>query len=72
MIYSRQFRKMRHPTRPDFRLARVFVHNVVEMDIQGFVVGFVHALEDVEDDAREARGVEVDFLIVGDLPYFAE
>lgn len=44
------------------------VHEVLEVVLQGFFVGgLVDVLEDVEDDARIAVGVEEDFLIVGDL-----
>jgi hypothetical protein len=37
------------------------------MVLQGFGVGFLDPLENFHDDGREAVGVEVDFLVVGDL-----
>ena len=37
------------------------------MVLQSFGVGFLDPLEDFHDDGREAVGVEVDFLVVGDL-----
>jgi hypothetical protein len=35
--------------------------------LDGFGVGLLDSLEDFHDDGREAVGVEVDFLVVGDL-----
>jgi hypothetical protein len=34
---------------------------------QSFRIGFLDSLQDFDDDGREAVGVEVDFLVVGDL-----
>ena len=68
---SRQFCPNSIPTPPNPRLLRgiVFVvgDEVFEMVFQGFGVGFLDSLEDFDDDGGEAVGVEVDFLVVGDL-----
>jgi len=37
------------------------------MVLQSFGVGFLDPLQNLDDDGREAVGVEVDFLVVGDL-----
>ena len=62
---------MRIPRHIHLRAIRSARHDVGEVVLQRlFVVlglRFIDALEDVEDDAREAIAVEVDFLVVGDL-----
>jgi hypothetical protein len=39
--------------------------------LQGFGVGFLDSFEDFDDDGGEAVGVEVDFLVIGDLAEIA-
>jgi hypothetical protein len=41
------------------------------MVLQSFGVGLLDSLEDFDDDGGEAVGVEVDFLVVGDLAEIA-
>jgi hypothetical protein len=42
------------------------------MILQGFVVaGLVDVFEDFDDDGRVAVGVEVDFLVIGNLANLA-
>jgi hypothetical protein len=73
----RQFPPNSIPTPPHPRLLRsgvvfVFVRDeVFEVVLQGFGVGFFDSLEDFDDDGGEAVGVEVDFLVVGDLAEIA-
>jgi hypothetical protein len=73
---SRQFPPNRTPTPPNFRFLRsiVFVvrDEVFEMVLQRLGIGLLHALQDLDDDGREAVGVEVDFLVVGDLAEVAK
>jgi hypothetical protein len=73
---SRQFPPNRTPTPPNFRCLRsiVFVvrDEVFEMVLQRLGIGLLHALQDLDDDGREAVGVEVDFLVVGDLAEVAK
>lgn len=63
---------MRSPARPDFGLVRVLVHDVLEMVVQGFIIWLVDSLEDVENDACKTLGVEIDFLVVGNLADLTE
>jgi hypothetical protein len=56
---------------PELCFAGVFIDDIVKMEFQGFDVGLVDPFKDVEDDARETIFVEIYFLIVGHLAYFA-
>jgi hypothetical protein len=72
----RQFPPNSIPTPPNPRLLGsgiVFVGSdeVFEVVLQGFGVGFLDSFEDFDDDGGEAVGVEVDFLVVGDLAEIA-
>jgi hypothetical protein len=67
----RQFRSNGVSTPPNPRVFRsiIFVvcDEVLEVVFQSFRIGFLDSLQDFDDDGREAVGVEVDFLVVGDL-----
>lgn len=45
----------------------IILDKVPKMVFKGLVIGFLHALHNLDDDGREAVAVEVDFLVVGDL-----
>ena len=70
-MYLRHFGKRRRAGFPEAcRIVRV-ARNVVEVELQRFFIvarlGLVEPLRDIEDDACEAVGIKVDFLVVGDL-----
>lgn len=52
---------------PNFRLACIFFHNILQVKLQRFEVRLLHSLEDVEHNARESIFVEINFLVVGHL-----
>lgn len=56
---------------PHFRLSSIFVDDVVKVEFEGFNVRLLYSLENVDDNRSEAVFVEVDFLVVWNLAYFA-
>lgn len=45
------------------------IHQIRKMELQRLLIAaLVHVLQDLKDDARVALCVQVDFLVVGDLP----
>ena len=63
----RQFSEMRFTGGPDFCFAGIFLNYVMEVEFEGFDIGFMNSFENVDDDTSKAVCVEVDFLVIGDL-----
>ena len=63
---------MRIPSHPNLRLARIFLNDISQVELQRFDIRrLAHTLEDIDHDGCEAVFVQVDFLVVGDLTDFA-
>ena len=57
---------------PDFDV-QLFADDILDVEVYGCIVGrSFDTFEDVDDDTAETVGVEVDFLVVGDLSDLAE
>jgi hypothetical protein len=71
----RQLPPNRTPTPPNPRLLRGIVlivrDEVLEVILQCLSIRLLDSLQNFHDDGREAVGVEVDFLVVGDLAEIA-